>query len=102
MAAFLIGALVSVSLGAIHVGAAVLARHRAQSAADLSVLAAAGWLPAGKEFACRGADRVSGAMGAQVQGCEVDGLDVSISVTVALGGWIGSQAQASARAGPNR
>lgn len=102
LAAFLICCLVVLGLGGVHLGATVLARHRAQSAADLSVLAAAGWLPAGYEAACTGAVRVSGAMGAIVRGCEIDGLDVSVSVTVAVGGWVGSEARASARAGPNR
>lgn len=100
LAALLIGGLVALSLCGVHLGAAVLARHRAQSAADLAVLAAAGWLPAGREAACHGAGRVSGAMGAVVRGCDIDDLDIVVTVTVALGGWVGSEAQASARAGP--
>jgi secretion/DNA translocation related TadE-like protein len=101
LAALLIGALVVVTLFGTHIGAAVLARHRAQSAADLAVLAAANWLPLGRETACHIAVRVSQAMGAVVRDCNIDGLDVAVSVSVALGGWIGSEARASARAGPD-
>jgi len=39
-------------------------------------------------------------MGAVVRGCDVDDLDVVITVTVAIGGVIGSPAHAAARAGP--
>ena len=42
---FVIAAIVAVVAGVCYLGAATVARHRAQSAADLSALAAAvGWL----------------------------------------------------------
>jgi len=92
--------LAAITAGGIHLGAVVLAQHRAQAAADLAGLAAAVWLPGGPASACHGAGRVSGDMGAVLLGCHVEGLDVLVTVTVAVGGWIGSEARASARAGP--
>lgn len=100
LAAFMVAALVSTSVGGMHIAAAVLAQHRAQSAADLSVLAAAAWLPRGPSSACGGAQRVSGEMGAVLRRCDVERLDVRVTVTVEVGGLVGSEAQASARAGP--
>ncbi len=100
LAAFMVAALVLTSVGGMHVAAAVLAQHRAQSAADLSVLAAAAWLPQGPSTACDGALRVSGEMGAALRRCDVERLDVRVTVTVKVGGLVGSEAQASARAGP--
>jgi secretion/DNA translocation related TadE-like protein len=93
---------VALTLAGLHIGAAVLARHRAQSAADLAVLAAAGWLPAGREAACYRGARLSEAMGAALLSCDIDGPDVTMTVSVASGGWIGGVARASARAGPGR
>ena len=45
VAAALVAALVAVALGGVLVGGAAVARHRAQAAADLAALAAAGRLP---------------------------------------------------------
>ncbi|NBP84013.1 MAG: hypothetical protein EBU54_01885 [Mycobacteriaceae bacterium] len=45
LAAILITALLSMTAGALMLGAAVVARHRAQAAADLAALAGAGRLP---------------------------------------------------------
>lgn len=101
LAAFLVAALSVLAVGGVHVGAAVVARHRAQAAADLAVLAAAAWLPVGRVFACHGAMRVSGQMGAVLRECDVADLDVLVTVTVAVGGRLGSEARASARAGPS-
>ena len=81
----------------IQLGGAVVARHRAQAAADLAALAAAGVLPAGAQAACARAGDIAGAMGASITDCRIDGLDVVVSaqVTVALGA-----ARGAARAGP--
>lgn len=96
----MVAALASTAVAGVHFGAAVIAQHRAQAAADLAVLTAAAWLPLGPSSACSGAGRVSGEMGAALRGCDVERLDVQVTVTVAVGGWIGSEARASARAGP--
>ncbi len=91
--------LLSISLGGVHVGSVVVARHRAQAAADLAALAAAAGLPAGTGAACARATAVTRAMGARSAGCVVDDLDVvvTVEVAVAFGGW---DARAAARAGP--
>lgn len=100
LAAFLVAALVAVSAGAVLVGAAVIARHRAQSAADLAALAGASRLPSGPEIACQLAHSIGSAMGATVAGCKVDRLDVVVDCTVRLSAGSGGEARAVARAGP--
>jgi secretion/DNA translocation related TadE-like protein len=78
----------------------VVARHRAQAAADLAALAAAARVPAGAESACAQATAVARAMRADPAGCVVDDLDVVVTVEVglAVGRW--GTARAAARAGP--
>ncbi|MDF2824229.1 MAG: hypothetical protein K0R68_1637 [Mycobacterium sp.] len=85
-----------------HVGATVVARHRAQSAADLAALAAAGRLVAGHQVACATAAAVATSVHARPAGCTVAELDVTVTVTVDvhLGRWGTGQARAAARAGP--
>jgi len=92
--------LLSVTGGCACLGAAVVARHRAQAAADLAALAAAARLPAGPETACAQANSVARAMRVTTAGCAVDDLDVVITIEVGLtvGRW--GTARAAARAGP--
>ncbi|ORW76966.1 helicase [Mycobacterium sherrisii] len=82
----------------LYVGAVVVARHRAQSAADLAALAAAAGLPAGAEAACARASAVAHSMRVDDIGCRVDDLDVIIAVGVAVR--YAGVARAVARAGP--
>jgi len=91
--------LVSVSAAGLAIGTAVIARHRAQAAADLAALAAAGRLPGGPGQACREALSVATAMRTELHSCEVDRLDVVVRVWVQRGR-IGGPAGAVARAGP--
>lgn len=102
LAAALIAALVSVTIGISWLGAAVVARHEAQGAADLAALAAAGALPTGRDAACDAADDLAAANRAEVTRCQVDGLDVLIEarIMVRLGRFGLGPAQAVARAGP--
>jgi secretion/DNA translocation related TadE-like protein len=100
LAALMIVVVVAVAVAGVRVGSAVVARHRAQGAADLAALAAAARLPSGPAAACQGALEVSRSMGAELAGCAVEELDVVIVVVVAVGGRIGGRAHASARAGP--
>jgi secretion/DNA translocation related TadE-like protein len=90
--------LLTVTGGVAQLGAAVLARHRAQAAADLAALAAAGRLPAGADAACAQADAVARAMRAGTTNCVVDDLDVVITVEAGVSRW--GTATAAARAGP--
>jgi secretion/DNA translocation related TadE-like protein len=85
--------LLAVTVGGVYLGSAVVARHRAQAAADLAALAAAARLPAGAESACGEASVIADAMEADVTDCVVDELDLVITVQV-------GRARAAARAGP--
>ncbi|OBG33643.1 Rv3654c family TadE-like protein, partial [Mycobacterium sp. E3198] len=75
-------ALLSVTGAGAYVGSAVLARHRAQAAADLAALAGAARLPAGAAAACDRATAVAREMHAGTVDCAVDGLDVVVAVQV--------------------
>jgi secretion/DNA translocation related TadE-like protein len=94
--------IVAVVGAAMVVGSAVIARHRAQSAADLAALAAAGRLADGQNTACEWAVSVADQMNARLTACAVEALDVVVSVDVdaALGRWGLGTTRAAARAGP--
>lgn len=96
----MVAALVAVTMGGVWIGAAVVARHRAQSAADLAALLAAQRIPAGPSAACRGAGDLATAMGAALTQCGLDRLDVVVAVEVPSPVPLGGRALASARAGP--
>lgn len=85
--------LLAITVGGFYLGSAVVARHRAQAAADLSALAAAAALTQGVDTACGQAAVIAGAMNAAVADCAVDELDVVITIRV-------GRAHAAARAGP--
>lgn len=80
-------------------GSAVIARHRAQSAADLAALAAAATVGSGTQQACAAATSVAAAVSTRLLECAVHDLDVVVTVAADTGlrGW---RAQARARAGP--
>jgi secretion/DNA translocation related TadE-like protein len=101
VAAAMVAVLLSITGGSAYLGCAVVARHRAQAAADLAALAAAARLPAGPEMACAQAAAVAREMRVDGVHCAVNDLDtvVTIEVRVAVGGW--SRARAAARAGPD-
>ncbi|WP_307728207.1 Rv3654c family TadE-like protein [Candidatus Mycobacterium methanotrophicum] len=92
--------LLSIAGGGVYLGSAVVARHRAQAAADLAALAAAARLAAGPETACAQAKAVASKMRVDTTGCVVEDLDVVVTteVRLAVGGW--GKARAAARAGP--
>jgi secretion/DNA translocation related TadE-like protein len=98
----MIAAVLAVSLGAVYVGCAVIARHRAEAAADLAALAAAGRLAQGTEAACAHASEIAQAMQTRIADCVVDRLDVivTVDVSVALGRIAAGSAHGIARAGP--
>lgn len=86
---------------AVHLGAAGIARHRAEAAADLGALAGAGRALGGSAAACGRAAELVVANGAVVTSCSLTGLDVllQVQVSVELAGLSGA-ASARARAGP--
>mgnify|MGYP002629079296 CR=1 FL=1 len=102
VAATIVAALAAVTVGGAHVGAAIIARHRAQASADLASLAAAAYVPAGRGIACEQASVLARAMGTSAVTCEVDGLDVVVTVeaSMTLGAALMGPARAAARAGP--
>ena len=86
-------------------GAVVIARHRAQAAADLSALAAADAVAGGPDQACAAAGALVTRMGAELAQCLVEGLDVIVTADVpvafripGLSGVV--SARSTARAGP--
>jgi secretion/DNA translocation related TadE-like protein len=98
----MIAVLMALTVGGATVGSAVVARHRAQAAADLAALAAAGRLTSGPQAACASAASLTARMSARMASCSVDELDVVVAaeVSVRLGRWGVHVARASARAGP--
>ena len=102
VAVAMVAVLLSVTGAGAYVGSAVVARHRAQAAADLAALAAAAGLPSGATAACARAAAVAHAMRVDDTRCETDGLDVVVTVRVgfAAPSVFGGTAMAAARAGP--
>jgi secretion/DNA translocation related TadE-like protein len=101
LAVGLLCVLVAVSFAG--VGAAVVARHRAQSAADLAALAAAIHLAEGSDPACRHARRIATANAARLVSCRIEISDVIVTTEVRPAGVAAAAgvARASARAGPS-
>lgn len=92
--------LLTITGGSVYLGSAVVARHRAQAAADLAALAGAVLLAAGPESACAQAKVVARQMGVSTTGCTVDDLDIVITTEVRLAVLGRGSARAAARAGP--
>nr|WP_202422693.1 Rv3654c family TadE-like protein [Gordonia sp. SID5947] len=103
-AAFAIAAIAATAVTLLYVGAAVVARHRAQSAADLAALAAAQQHVAAEPDPCAAARLIAEAqdVGAEIDRCETEGADVlvTVAVPVELGPFGVHRASALARAGP--
>ncbi len=94
--------LLALTAGGAAVGTAVVARHRAQAAADLSALSGAQHALYGIAPACAEAATIARRMGAVIASCTVEDLDVvvAVSVPVMLGRFGVGPARAAARAGP--
>ncbi|MFR9728942.1 Rv3654c family TadE-like protein [Saccharopolyspora sp. MS10] len=103
LAAVLILGLVALAGFGISLGSVMLARHRAEGAADLAALAAAARVPQGRGPACGTAVQVAEAMRARVIDCALDGTDARIVVAVRAPsgpGVLSPQVTGRARAGP--
>ncbi|OBI47248.1 Rv3654c family TadE-like protein [Mycobacterium sp. E796] len=94
----MVGVLLLVAGTGAYVGSVVVARHRAQTAADLAALAAAAGLPSGTAAACARATVVARGMRVDDARCAVDDLDVVVTVEVRVA--FAGTARAAARAGP--
>jgi secretion/DNA translocation related TadE-like protein len=97
-----IGAVAAVLGGLLWFAIAVVTRHRAESAADLAALAAAGNAAAGEERACADARWVTEQMDVELLSCRLSGWDALVEVTAAAPAGLGifGPAAARARAGP--
>lgn len=102
VAAVLSVALLSVAWFGYQIGAVVLARHRAEGAADLAALAAASHVVRGADAACGRAREVAREMRVHLADCRVDGQDARVRTTVEPAGlprcW--AVVHGRARAGP--
>ncbi|MBB4856237.1 secretion/DNA translocation related TadE-like protein [Mycobacteroides chelonae] len=94
--------LLALTAGGAALGSAVVARHRAQAAADLSALSGAQHALYGITPACAETHKVARRMGAAVTSCALEELDVvvTVAVPVMLGRFGVRPARAAARAGP--
>ncbi|WP_239676441.1 Rv3654c family TadE-like protein [Natronosporangium hydrolyticum] len=91
--------LLAAGLAGAAIGDAQLARHRAQSAADLGVLAGAARAHYGAELACARAEELIFANGGVLRECRLVGLELTVTVEV-VATVAGRPATAVARAGP--
>jgi secretion/DNA translocation related TadE-like protein len=98
VAAAMVAVLLCVTCAGVYLGSVVVARHRAQAAADLAALAAAARLPSGVLAACARATAVAHEMRVDNTQCGVDGLDVVVTARVPVA--FAGVARAAARAGP--
>jgi secretion/DNA translocation related TadE-like protein len=96
--------LLAAGLAGASLGAAHVARHQAQAAADLGALAGAVTAVEGPRAACARAAAIVTASRARLTGCAVEGLDLVVRVEVTPPGAAGlpGPATATARAGPVR
>ena len=86
---------------AAHLGAATLARQRAETGADLSALAGAAKVLQGPDMACAAVVQVAVVNEVDVQSCTVTGTDVLDMVVAHAGaGPFSGSATGRARAGP--
>jgi secretion/DNA translocation related TadE-like protein len=86
----------------LQVGAATLARHRAETAADLGALAAAREVVRGRDVAGARADAVVTGNGARLVRCSVEGWTVTVLTATRCGcvPSVSGDAAGRARAGP--
>lgn len=101
-AAGAIAVLVSMAVFGLHLGEAVIARHQAESAADLAALAGAAQVLAGEQYACAQARRVTDRMRVRLVSCQTRGWDVLVELAAQPAGWLGGlgAVTSQARAGP--
>ncbi|GEL27000.1 hypothetical protein PSU4_59540 [Pseudonocardia sulfidoxydans NBRC 16205] len=85
----------------IELGGAVLARHRAEAAADLAALAAATDAALGQDAACARARTIAAGMDSTLRRCVFDGWDALVEVGTPRAAVLGDpEALGRARAGP--
>ena len=97
-----IAVVLMLTVSGLMLASAVVASHRARSAADLAALAAAGVLTRGEPLvaACRSAAHVAAANHGRLQSCAAVGTEVRLSIAVRAGVHGLGVATARSRAGP--
>lgn len=102
VAALAVLAMVSTMALILQLGAVVAGRHRAQAAADLAALAAAGTAEHGVSVACATARDEAARMQVRLLECTLDGWDAVVMVRARIrsNGLVVREVQAVARAGP--
>ena len=98
----LMAVVVLTGLAALTVGTALVVRHRAAAAADLSAISAATHAFEGDVAACRNAAQVAAAQSARLASCRISGSVATVTVQVSLPGPLARLGAATghARAGP--
>jgi secretion/DNA translocation related TadE-like protein len=98
----LMAVVVLVGITGLALGAALVARHRAAAAADLSAISAAADVIEGGGSACRKAASVAAAQGARLTSCQIAGAIATVTVQVRMAGPLSHVGSATghARAGP--
>ncbi|MGW4774688.1 Rv3654c family TadE-like protein [Nocardia sp. NPDC004278] len=101
-ACLVLAALIGVTLLIGQVGVVIVGRHRAQAAADLSALSAAGELERGADAGCAAASEIASRMGVRILQCAVVQWDATVTVegNVPIGLFGKRTVRAVARAGP--
>lgn len=81
VACLAVSGLLATTILATQVGGVVTARHRAQAAADLAVLAGAGALDRGTQAGCQAAAVIAQRMRTRLSECRAAGWNMQIVVT---------------------
>lgn len=97
-----LAALLAVVVAVVHLGGVTIARHQAESAADLAALAGATRTVAGERAACARAGEITDRMRVRLDSCRVQDWDVLLEVSARPAGPLGrfGVTTARARAGP--
>lgn len=103
-AAAVMAMVLGLALVGVELGMATSIRHRAEAAADMAALGAAGHAGDGEAAACAQAARVAERMSTLLTACRVSGWEVRVELEVRAGGLPGlwGDARARARAGPEQ
>jgi len=101
-AAAAVAVVLVIAVAGMQLGEVLLARHRAESGADLAALAAAGRSVAGQQVACARARGLAERMTVELVSCRLEGWDALVETRVRPGGPLArfGSATARARAGP--
>ena len=98
VAVAMMAVLLVITVGVRYLGSAVIARHRAQAAADLAALAAAAACPRRRRGMRTGRPQWPSRWGRRRADCAVDGLDVVVAVDATAAG--SARGTGAGRAGP--